>query len=81
MPVPQLAALDRAAIRYRLPVPGERIAGGMLEANAPVTGLKIQYRAGTTAWRNYTSPVAVSGRTETAHPVAGRIAAPAAWSA
>jgi hexosaminidase len=62
--VPQLAAMDRAAIRYRLPVPGARITGGMLEANVPVTGLRIQYRTGTAAWRSYTGPVAVSGKTE-----------------
>ena len=62
--VPQLAALDRARIRYRLPVPGARIAGGMLEANAPVAGLTIQYRTGKAAWRRYDGPVAVSGRTD-----------------
>lgn len=61
---PQLAAMDRAAIRYRLPVPGARVTGGMLEANVPVTGLRIQYRSGTGAWRRYNGPVAVSGRTE-----------------
>lgn len=62
--VPQLAALDRAAIRYRLPVPGARIAGGMLEANTPIAGLTIQYRTGKGAWRRYDGPVAVSGKAE-----------------
>ena len=62
--VPQLAAMDRAAIRYRLPVPGARVTSGLLEANAPVAGLRIQYRAGTAAWRTYTGPVAVSGKAE-----------------
>ena len=62
--VPQLAALDRAAIRYRLPVPGARIPGGLLEANLPVAGLKIQYRAANAAWRTYGGPIAVRGRVE-----------------
>ncbi len=62
--VPWLAALDRAGIRYRLPVPGARIANGLLEANVPVAGLTIQYRTGKAAWRHYDSAVAVNGRTE-----------------
>ena len=58
---PHLADLDRAHMPYRLPVPGARIAGGMLEANAPIAGLKIQYRTGKTPWRTYSGPVAVEG--------------------
>ena len=57
-------AMDRAAIRYRLPMPGAHVTGGRLEANAPVAGLAIQYRTGTAAWRRYEGPVAVSGKTE-----------------
>lgn len=60
--MPQLAALERAGIRYRLPTPGGRIVAGMLEANAPVAGLTIQYRSGTMGWRRYTGSVAVSGK-------------------
>jgi hexosaminidase len=33
----------------------------LLEANAPIAGLKIQYRSGTAPWRNYNGPVAVQG--------------------
>jgi len=47
--IPRLAELDRANITYRIPVPGGRVNGGRLEANAPIAGLKIQYRTGTAA--------------------------------
>jgi hexosaminidase len=57
--IPRLAELDRAKISYRLPVPGARITGGILEANAPIAGLKIQYRTAAAAWRVYNGPVAV----------------------
>jgi hexosaminidase len=60
--LPQLAALDRAGIRYRLPVPGARISGGLLKANAPIAGLKIQYRDGAAPWRLYDGPVIVKGK-------------------
>jgi hexosaminidase len=59
--IPRLAELDRSNITYRLPVPGGRIASGKLEANAPVAGLKIQYRTGKAPWQNYKGPVAVTG--------------------
>ena len=68
--IPRLAELDRQKISYRLPVPGARVAGGMLEANAPLAGLKIQYRAGKAPWRVYHGPVAVTG------PVALRTLSP-----
>jgi hexosaminidase len=56
--------LDRAKISYRLPVPGARIRNGQMEANVPIAGLKIQYRAGNGPWRVYRNPVPVplSGR-------------------
>jgi hexosaminidase len=57
----QLPALDAAGIAYRLPPPGARIAGGMLEANSELPGLAIEYRTGTGAWQPYTAPVAATG--------------------
>jgi len=36
------------------------VTNGQLEANAPIAGLKIQYRTAK-AWRNYSGPVAVNG--------------------
>jgi len=59
--LPRLAELDQVNIPYRLPVPGGRMTDGQLEANAPIAGLKIQYRSGTAPWRNYRGPVAVQG--------------------
>ena len=59
--IPRLAELDRANITYRLPVPGARVANGLLEANAPIAGLKIQYRTGEAPWRPYSGPIAVTG--------------------
>jgi hexosaminidase len=32
-----------------------------MEANAPLAGLKIQYRTAATPWRTYHGPVAVTG--------------------
>ena len=51
-------------------MPGARVTGGMLEANAPLAGLKIQYRTGKAPWRTYNGPVAVKG------PVALRTLSP-----
>jgi hexosaminidase len=68
--VPRLAELDRADIHYRLPVPGAHVTGGVLQANAPIAGLKIQYRAGKAPWRIYRGPTAVKG------PVALRTLSP-----
>ena len=59
--MPRLADLDRAKISYRLPVPGARIANGLLQANTPIAGLKIQYRVGGAPWRTYDGPIAVKG--------------------
>ena len=68
--VPRLADLDRAKIRYRLPVPGARLVDGILDANAPIAGMKIQYRAGKAPWKIYRGPIAVQG------PVALRCLSP-----
>jgi hexosaminidase len=68
--IPRLAELDRMNIGYRLPVPGARLSAGLLEANVPIAGLKIQYRAGDGAWHGYSGPVAVQG------PVALRTLSP-----
>jgi hexosaminidase len=68
--IPRLAELDRANITYRLPVPGARVTNGLLDANAPIAGLKIQYRTGEAAWRPYDGPIAVTG------PVALRTVSP-----
>lgn len=66
----QLPALDAAGVKYRLPVPGARLANGSLEANVPVAGLEIQYKTAKGAWTEYKGPVAASG------PVKLRIVSP-----
>jgi hexosaminidase len=40
----ELAKLDRAGVSYRLDVPGARVAGGALEANTPLPGVKLEYQ-------------------------------------
>jgi hexosaminidase len=40
----ELPKLDRAGVQYRVEVPGARITGGVLEANSPLPGLKLEYR-------------------------------------
>lgn len=40
----ELPRLDRAGVQYRIEVPGARITGGVLEANSPLPGLKLEYR-------------------------------------
>jgi hexosaminidase len=59
----QLGALTRDGVAYRVPVPGARIRGGMLEANAAIAGLPIEYRTAG-RWLSYTGPVPVSGPVE-----------------
>ena len=59
--IPRLAELDRANINYRLPVPGARVTGGLLQVNAPIAGLKIQVRTAAAPWRAYNGPIAVKG--------------------
>jgi hexosaminidase len=60
----QLPLLDQAGVAYRLAPPGARIAGGRLEANSELPGMKIEYRVGKGRWRAYSGPVAVSGPVE-----------------
>lgn len=61
---PQLAALDAASLTYRLPVPGARVTGGVLEANVSYGDLTIQYRSRGGKWTTYREPVAVTGVVE-----------------
>ena len=68
--IPRLAELDRQNITYRLPVPGARVTHGILQANGPLAGLKIQYRTAAAPWRIYHGPAAVTG------PVALRTLSP-----
>jgi len=37
------------------------LVDGILDANAPIAGLKIQYRAGKAPWKIYRGPIAVQG--------------------
>ncbi|MDI7775571.1 family 20 glycosylhydrolase [Asticcacaulis sp. EMRT-3] len=67
---PHLAELDRAGIIYRLPPPGARITGGVLEANIAYGDLAIEYRVNNGPWQTYRGAVAVSG------PVALRSVSP-----
>ncbi|ESQ90854.1 hypothetical protein ABAC460_08475 [Asticcacaulis sp. AC460] len=68
---PHLAALDKAGVRYRVPVPGARVNGGVLEANLPYGGLTIQYRMKGGAWKTYSAPVEVKGSVELRTVAAG----------
>ena len=49
----ELPALDRAGVRYRVEVPGARIENGVLEANVPIPGSKIECRNATGAFVPY----------------------------
>lgn len=50
----ELAKLDKAGVRYRLPVPGARVADGKLEANTSLPGLNIEYSTdGGQNWLRY----------------------------
>lgn len=71
---PRLAALDAAGIIYRLPTPGARVTGGVLEANLAYGDLKIEYRTGKGQWMTYRGPVEVSGPVElrSVAPTGGR---------
>jgi hexosaminidase len=43
----ELPALERAGIHYRVEVPGARIRNGVLEANAPLPSLALEYQDAT----------------------------------
>ncbi|MFC3581983.1 family 20 glycosylhydrolase [Sphingomonas hylomeconis] len=61
----QMALLDRDGIRYRITPPGARIAGGRLEANTELPGMRVEWRPiGTAAWRGYDAPVTVDADVE-----------------
>jgi len=60
----QLKMLDARGVAWRMPVPGARITGSVLEANVPYGNLAIQYRVTGGAWTRYTGPVAVRGPVE-----------------
>ncbi len=50
----ELSKLDRRGIEYRIPVPGARIIGGMLEANIALPGIAIEYSVDAgKSWQRY----------------------------
>lgn len=50
----ELAKLDKAGIHYRLPLPGARVVGGVLEANISFPGMVIEYSTdGGKNWLRY----------------------------
>lgn len=50
----ELAKLDKAGIHYRLPVPGARVVGGVLEANTSFPGMVVEYSTdGGKHWQRY----------------------------
>ncbi len=50
----ELAKLDKAGIHYRLPVPGARVVGGVLEANTSFHGMVVEYSTdGGKHWQRY----------------------------
>ena len=65
-----LAALDAEGIVYRLPPPGGRITGGVLEANVAYGDLVVEYRETGGGWKRYYGAVAVKA------PVALRSVSP-----
>ncbi|AJJ10377.1 chitobiase [Yersinia rohdei] len=60
----ELAKLDKSGVAYRLPVPGARVVGGILEANLSLPGLIIEFSTdGGKQWQQYDAkvPTKVSG--------------------
>ncbi|WP_058911683.1 beta-N-acetylhexosaminidase [Entomohabitans teleogrylli] len=50
----ELAKIDKTGVAYRIPVPGARVAGGVLEANIGLPGLAIEYSTDNGAnWQRY----------------------------
>ena len=66
----RLAALAAEGIVYRLPPPGGRITGGVLEANVAYGDLVVEYRETGGGWKRYYGAVAVKA------PVALRSVSP-----
>ncbi len=58
---PALVRLTDDGVAWRLPVPGAVITDGKLQANLPMAGPVILYKADNGDWRTYTAPVAVTG--------------------
>jgi len=60
----ELAKLDKAGIAYRLPVPGAKIADGMLSMNVALPGITLEYSLDNGVnWQRYdaTRPPQVTG--------------------
>ena len=56
----ELAKLDAASIKYRLPVPGAKIENGKLIANIVFPGLSIEYSIDKgNQWQRYQGPTAI----------------------
>ncbi|QRO01780.1 carbohydate-binding domain-containing protein [Archangium violaceum] len=50
-------------VNYRIPLPGARILDGKLNANVRFPGLAVEYSTnGGSSWKQYSAPVAVSGK-------------------
>lgn len=60
----ELAKLDAANIKYRLPTVGAKIEDGLLYANIALPGLAIEYKEQGKQWLPYAEPVKVSGSVE-----------------
>jgi hexosaminidase len=53
----ELVRLDAAGVQYRVPPPGARLSGGLLEACSSVPGLTIQYSEDSgESWTDWTAP-------------------------
>ncbi|WLI78316.1 beta-N-acetylhexosaminidase [Kosakonia sp. H02] len=54
----ELSKMDKAGIHYRLPVPGARIVGGVLEVNTSFPGLVVEYSTDQgKQWQRYNASV------------------------
>ncbi|MGY5957857.1 beta-N-acetylhexosaminidase [Kosakonia sp. BK9b] len=50
----ELAKMEKAGVHYRLPVPGARVVGGVLEANTSFPGMVVEYSTdGGKQWLRY----------------------------
>lgn len=60
----EMAKLDLAKIRYRVPTPGAIIDQGMLRMNINFPGLALEYKEQGKGWQSYQGAVSVSGEVE-----------------